>query len=199
MNETNLPAPSDIRLETVHFVLRTMTPGDPLDRAGGWLADSAKARMINAPARAMDTAAFRKYLESHDRVRGHLLGIFAKEGGALLGFWAVYVDWDESEFMVNVLVGERGRASHHAREETQMALLAYFFDVVGLKIFRCSVLARNHYVDLKLLRDSGATLEHTSWKPSAVSEEFVEIHHYRADTAAWHRFRERMSARGTRR
>jgi hypothetical protein len=190
------PAPSEIRLETAHFVLRTMTVDDPLDRAGAWLGDPAKARMINAPARAMPADAFAKYLASHDRVRGHLLGIFAKEGGTLVGFWAIYIDWEQGEFLVNVLVGERGRVSRGAREETQMALLAYFFDVVGLKIFRCMVLARNHYVEVKLLQESGATLEHTSWKPSTTAEEFVEIHHYRADTAAWHRLRERVRARG---
>jgi RimJ/RimL family protein N-acetyltransferase len=193
---TELPAPSDIRLETAHFILRTLTADDPLERAAAWLADPAKAAMINAPARAMPVEAFRKYLASHDRVRGHLLGIFAKEGGALVGFWAVYIDWDEAEFLVNVLVGERGRVSHRAREETQMALLEHFFDVAGLKRLRCTVLARNRYVGFKLLRDCGATLEHTSWKPSATSEAFVEIHHYRADAATWHRLRERLRARG---
>lgn len=189
------PAPSDIHLETAHFILRTMKAGDPLERAAAWLADPAKARMINAPARAMTREAFQRYLDSHDRQRGHLLGIFGKDG-ALLGFWAVYVDWDLSEFQVNVLVGQRGRSSRGAREETQIALLDHFFDTLGLQTFRCTVMARNRYVDVNLLTDGGATLEHTSWKPSATAEEFVELHHYRADTAAWHRLRERLRARG---
>lgn len=195
---TNLPAPSDVRLETAHFILRTMTPADPLGEAGAWLADPAKARMINAPPRAMSAADFGKYLASHDRVRGHLLGIFTKDEKRLVGFWSVYVDWDESEFLVNVLVGPRGRISHLAREESQAAMLDHFFDTLGLKTLRCMVLARNQYVGEKLLRDCGATLEHKSWKPSTTSEEYLEIHHYRADTAVWHRLRERLNARGVR-
>jgi len=187
--------PQDIRLETPHFVLRAMTADDASERVGAWLADPKKAAMINAPARAMTPSALRSYIASHDRRVGHLLGIVAKGGGTLIGFWAVYIDWGMSEFQLNVLVGERGRIAHGAQAETQYALLDHFFDRVGLKHMRCTVLARNRLMDA-YLRENGARLEHTSWRTDmGGSGEVLELHDYRADQGVWHRLRARLQAR----
>src|SRR6267378_4216155 len=111
--------PQSIRLETPHFVLRHIEFADVTPRWGAWLADPAKARMINAPVRALDVEALHKYVHDHDRIAGHVLGIFTKTAGEMVGFWAVYVDWERSEFLLSVLIGERGRQSRDARDETQ--------------------------------------------------------------------------------
>ena len=188
--------PQDIRLETPHFALRALTADDASERIGAWLADRRKAAMINAPARAMTPPALRSYIASHDRRVGHLLGIFAKDGGALVGFWAVYIDWERGEFQLNVLVGERGRSAQGAQAETQYALLDHFFDRVGLAHMRCTVLKRNRFMEA-YLRENGATLEHTSWRADVDgSGEVLELRDYRADAGVWHRLRARLQARG---
>jgi len=188
-------APFDIRIETDNFLLRTLTAEDASRQVCNWFADANKARMINAPPQALTLERLRRYVASHDRISGHLLGIFARGNGEPLGFWSVYVDWENGEFLVNVLVGERGRKCIGAREETQMALLDFFFETLNLEVFRCTVLAANRYVGSKLLRASGATLEHSDWRPSTTAQAFVEIHYYRGDKSAWHRLREKLRAR----
>jgi RimJ/RimL family protein N-acetyltransferase len=190
------PEPRDIRLETPHFVLRPLTEGDANERVAAWLADPRKAAMINAPVKAMTVDGLRRFIASHDRRVGHLLGIFAKDGGTLVGFWAAYIDWAHREFQLNVLVGERGRVSAGAQVETQHALLDHFFDEVGLTHLRVSVLARNRFMD-RYLRENGAVLEHTSWRSDVDgSGEVLELHDYRADQTVWHALRARLKARG---
>lgn len=184
-------APIEVDLETERFFLQSMRPEEITERMCAWLADPRKAHMINAPARTMIIADFERYLASHDRKRGHLLGIRSKLTGELIGFWAVYVDWPNGEFLVNVLLGERGAYTLGAREETQMALLTHFFDVLHLQIFRCNALARNRHIG-KVLIESGATLEHSSYRASAAGGPMLELQHYRADKAAWHRLRDRV-------
>src|SRR6185369_1903062 len=66
-------APITIRVETEHYLVRSLDVADATERAGAWLADPAKAIMINAVPRAMSLAELKEYIASHDRIRGHLL------------------------------------------------------------------------------------------------------------------------------
>jgi hypothetical protein len=184
-------APLTIRLETPHYILRNIEIADVTPRWGAWLADPKKAHMINSPARALDVESLRKYVADHDRISGHLLGIFAKPSGQMVGFWSVYVDWERSEFLVSVLIGERGAVSRNARAESQIVLLDHFYDTLGLETFRCSALARNAFMTRYLI-DNGAVREHTSYRASTTEQAFVEVGHYRAPREAWHRLRAKL-------
>jgi RimJ/RimL family protein N-acetyltransferase len=184
-----------VRLETPNYIVRTIERGDPGDRMRLWLTDPRKARMINMPPVALSAEDLDKYVASFDGRSSHLLGVFETLSRVLVGFWSVYVDWPRKEFLVNVLIGERGRQSATARIESQIALLNYFFDDLALDSLRCSVLADNTYVGRRLLRDCGAIHEHTSYKPSANGPGFVELHHYRGDRDAWHRLRSKLESR----
>src|SRR5258706_14963573 len=92
--------PINVHIETENYLLRTLERQDASDRCCGWLADPAKARMINAPARAMSPGDFADYISSHDRIRGHILGIFDKATGTHVGIWSVYIDWELREFLI---------------------------------------------------------------------------------------------------
>jgi len=178
------PAPIVIRVETEHYLVRTLDVDDASERAGQWLADPEKAKMINAPARALSLAEMRAYIASHDRISGHILGIFDKANGNHIGFWAIYIDWPLQEFLVNVLVGERGTAAPGARRETQRKLMAYFFEDLGLETVRFSVLTRNEPVGSKLER-AGLAPEHMSFTPSVEREALEEVQHYRITKDVW--------------
>lgn len=181
---TAADAPRDIHLETPHFVLRTIEPGDVSLRWAAWLADPMKTRTLNAKPMRLSVEDIRKYLAGFDRRSGHILGIFERTSGTMIGFWEVYVDWKYREFLINVLIGERGRVSLEAREETQWALHAYFFETLGLDAMRCSVVATNTLL-VRVLLDHGVVHEHTSRKASARGPESVEIKHFRLTKDAW--------------
>ncbi len=186
--------PQNIRIETPHFVLRTVEAQDVTPRWAAWLADPEKTRMLNAKPMTLSVEDLHKYLANFDRAKAHCLGIFDRESDEMLGFWEVYVDWVQREFLLNVLMGERPREGLRAREETQHALNFYFFGELGLDAMRCCVLSTNARV-LEVLAFNGAVHEHTSHKPSAAGGEPVEILHYRVTKAAWAAARARRLAR----
>lgn len=177
-------APRKIRLETPHFILRTVEPEDVTLRWAAWLADPAKTRTLNAKPMTLSVEDIRRYLAGFDHIKAHILGIFDRASGRMIGFWEVYVDWEHREFLINVLIGERGRASLDAREETQWALHEYFFDALGLEAMRCSVVATNSLI-VQVLSGYGAVHEHTAHKPSAHGLEPVEIFFFRLTRAQW--------------
>lgn len=177
-------APQKIRLETSHFILRSVEPADVTLKWAAWLADPAKTRTLNAKPITLSIDDIRHYLANFDHIKSHILGIFERGSGAMIGFWEVYVDWTYREFLINVMIGERGRASLDAREETQWALHSYFFDTLGLQAMRCSVVAANRVV-VRALLSYDVVHEHTSHKPSVDGGVPVEIWHFKLTKAGF--------------
>lgn len=182
MNPSNTPR--TIHLETPHFILRSVEPADVTLRWATWLADPAKTRTLNAKPMTLSVDDIRNYLAKFDRIKAHILGIFERGSGVMIGFWEVYVDWAHREFLINVLIGERGRASLDAREETQWALHEYFFSELGLEAMRCSVVSTNALL-IRVLLDHGVVHEHTSRKASALGSTPIDILHFRLTRDRW--------------
>lgn len=182
--------PRQIRLEGEHYLLRTLTPEDASDEACTWLADPKIAEMINAPPRKPSLDDLRDYIASHDGVDGLIVGIYYKARAALVGFWAIYIDWPRKEFQFNVLIGDRRPEEPGARHETEPLLYEYLFAELGLKTMRCSVLSKNRAIDERFSR-AGVVPEHVTYKPSASGEAFVEIRHYSLTEERWREIRRR--------
>jgi RimJ/RimL family protein N-acetyltransferase len=194
--ENNAPAPSTIRLETANYVLRTLEVADITERACAWFADPTKVQMINAPARAMSFDAFKDYIESHDRVTGHALGIFEKPELRLVGIWSAYIDWELREFQLNVMVGERLSNPSGAYFETDRALQDHMFETLNLETLRCSCLARNTRMVTRM-EVAGLKPERIDYAPSANREAFEAIHHYRVPKHLWRLLRDGRSTQDT--
>jgi [ribosomal protein S5]-alanine N-acetyltransferase len=173
-----------IRLQTAHYILRTLEPADVSQGWTQWLADSGTARMLNAQARAASIDEIRQYVASFDGHNNHLLGIFEKDGGALIGIRAIYIDWPSKEFVVNVLVGETQSRGKGARAETADALYDHFFATLGMTAARCTVLAHNAAV-LKVMDARGWQLTGTSSKPAIDGGAPLELRNYRLARETW--------------
>ena len=190
MNHTAIrpTAPLDIRLESEHYLLRTLTLDDASEQACAWLADPKTAEMINAPPRTLTLDEFRDYIASHDGITGLVVGIFSKARDAHIGFWSIYIDWEQKEFQFNLLIGDRRPGEPGARYETEPVLYEYLFGELGLETMRCAVLSKNRAIDERFAL-GGVTPDHITYKPSASGEAFVEIRHYRISEAQWREFR----------
>ena len=173
-----------IRLETPHYLLRTLEPADATASWGDWLTDPAAAQNLNARPVRMSIEAIRDYVEKFDRATAHLLGIFVKDTNALIGIRSIYVDWKRREFLVNVLVGESEARNKGARGETRTVMYRYFFEELGLDAARCSVVSTNAPM-LAVMTRNGWRHEHISRKPNANGEGTVELHHFRLTRDAW--------------
>ncbi|MEQ1755416.1 MAG: GNAT family protein [Micropepsaceae bacterium] len=177
-------APRLIRLESLNYVLRSMALDDEMGSWGEWMSDAETAQMLNARPVRLSVADFRRYVQGFDRVNNHLLGLFAKDSGAFVGVWAVYIDWPKSEFLVNVLVGLRDERGKGARKETSDLINRYFFEDLGLLNQHCFAVASNHAI-IGVLQAKSWTLVGREMKPAASGAGNIELLHFQLTREAW--------------
>lgn len=179
--------PTDIAYDTPHCTVRELVSADACQQICNWMSDPAIARALNAPVRALTIDDLRKYIADHDRIAGHLLGIFRKSDRELIGLWSVYVDWQQSEFLVNVLIPGSIEGDLGAMKETGRPLYAIMFDDLGLDVMRYNVLSTNQFI---LGRPGNSVApEHTSSVASAVGQGHETVNHYRVTRADRERIR----------
>jgi RimJ/RimL family protein N-acetyltransferase len=178
------PPPLTIRLETPNHVVRTVEQSDATENWCRWLLDADTARQLNASPRQMTMAELRTYIAHFDRVTGHLLGIFERTGGPIVGIRVVYVDYTRREFLDNVLVGEHGARGKAAFTESTAAIQHFFFEELDLVAGRCSVLTSNTKM-IELLNRRGWELVGVEPKASNAGGAPVELRHFRLMRDAW--------------
>lgn len=178
--------PHSIALETPDFVIRTLETGDASEAWRDWLADPETAHMLNAKPEVLSVDAVRKYIASFDRMRAHLLGIFEKRTGRLVGIRAVYVDPKQSAFLVNVLVGDKNARGKGARRQSRAAVYRYFFEVMNLATAHATVVAHNAIV-LAGMAKRGWIEDGVEHRVNASGPGHVEIHKFRLPRDVWQR------------
>lgn len=184
MPETKTPSPVTISLETPHYLLRTLEPGDATPAWQEWMTDDVAVRNLNARPATVALDQIRDYIEKHDRTTSHILGMFEKETGRLVGVRVIYVDPAHKEFLVNVLVGEAQARGKGARSETADVIYRYFFEELGLESARCHVLASNEEI-IGVMHRRGWSREHVDRVPAASGAGSVERQHFRLTRDAW--------------
>lgn len=179
--------PHAIALETTDYVVRTLEIGDASETWRDWLADPETARMLNAQPAQMNVETVRNYIASFDRVRAHLLGIFEKAAGRLVGIRAVYVNRQRNEFLVNVLIGDHGARGKGARTQSRAAVYRYFFEDLDLRLARATVVATNDVV-LAGMAKRGWIADGPEFRARAAGPGNVEVRKFHLPRDVWRRF-----------
>src|SRR5579872_7298277 len=96
----------DVRIASEHYLVRTIALADASDRWAGWMADPGARHMLNLPERGWSKDDVVKYINTFDQRLCLLLGIFDKGSGAHVGILTVDVNYVQSKFLVNFLIGE---------------------------------------------------------------------------------------------
>jgi len=184
MQPSNRAVAQKIHLQSANFVLRTMEIADADRDWGRWLADPLTAHMLNAMPKALSLEERTAYVRSFDSRACHLLGIFEKARGEMVGFWSIYVDERQKAFLLNVLVGSVERRHHGAVKETRHLLYRHFFETLGMERAQCSVAAQNkRMIDFLLANCWKRTGMGRSAAASGSSE--VDIHLFELTREAW--------------
>jgi hypothetical protein len=169
--------PFTIHLETENYLLRTIDSSDATEDWGSWLLEPTTLAALNAAPLKLDVAMIRSYIATFDRLKSHLLGIFEKESGTLIGIRSLYIDWFHREFMVNILIGQVGLRAKGAMRQTRDALYHHLFEDWGMETARSSVLATNTVVNAYMQAD-GWELVHTTTKTAAGGSAGIEVREY---------------------
>jgi len=189
MSEARMPL--NISFETPNCVIRELELSDELELLCEWMSDPDIARGLNAPVGKLTIEDARKYISSHDRIKSHALGVFSKATGKLQGLWAVYVDWERKEFLVNVLLAEKFESEVGGMEETGRPIYALMFDEHGMESLRFSVLASNKRVRERITREP----EHVTRTSTPDGSGADAIHHFRVSRERYYELRARRAER----
>lgn len=170
--------------ESAHYVIRTLEVADATESWCDWLMDPRAQINLNAAPQRLVLDQVRTYVASFDRKRSHIVGIFAKDTGQLVGIRNAYVDREHRECTLNTLIGEtqaRGRGANH---ESRYAMHNFVLEDLDLDCARATVVGENEYM-FNLLTRTGWVHEHTSTKPRASGEGLVQLRHMRLTRDAW--------------
>ena len=195
MNADDRRKPRVIRLETDRYVVRTLDPDDATENWGEWPNDEEAARALNNSPQRITREQDRTYIERFDRVNAHLLGIFEKETGTLVGFRSIYINWEDGSFLVNTLIGEREARNKGARTETRDVVFHYFFFDLDLRTAHGTALADNETI-LRAFRRKGWIHERTVARPASGGGT-VDILHFTLPRERWRGASEQDADRGS--
>lgn len=184
-------SPINISYETPHCFVRELEVHDDLEALCAWMADPRITGGLNAPVGRLTLEDARKYVASHDRIHSHALGVFSKATGRLQGLWAVYIDWDRKEFLVNVLLADKFESEVGGMEETGRPIYALLFDEHGMETLRFSVLASNERVRGRITREPVHVAP--TARPDGKGED--AIHHFRISREQYYELRSRRAER----
>ena len=182
-----------IRLESTHYLLRTMELSDAALDWGDWLANPATADLLNAKPRKLSVDERRGYIARFDSRKSHLLGIWDRQTDAFVGFWAVYVDEQNKEFLFNVLVGSNEHQHKGALKETRYLVYCHFFDTLGMNAVRCTVSGSNKKMIAFNIGNRWTEVGITR-KPTPDGSGSVDIHHFRLAREVWEERREELKS-----
>jgi hypothetical protein len=177
-------APFNIMIDTPNYIVRTLEESDDMGNWGAWLAEPNTARMLNAAPKKMTAGDFKKYVARFDRIESHLLGIFRREDGALVGMFSNYIDWKRQDFVMNLIIGEVPERKTHVRHETSWRVNRYFFEELDLKAQRATTLSTN-IPAIRALEEKNWTLSGRTTKTSADGKGVVEILLYTRSREVW--------------
>ena len=187
-----LPQPRTIRLETPNYIVRTAEPADASESWCRWLLDPVAVRQLNARQRAITMDQLTSYIRQFDRVTSHLLGIFERTNGRIVGIRSMYVDWKTREFVDNALIGEPDARERLALRESTDVLQPFFFEQLDMGAAHCTILATNTRM-IEFIQRQRWELVQIEQHPSNSGGPPVELRHFRLTRERW-RERERERA-----
>lgn len=122
-------------IETKRFILRPMTEKDiNPDYISWWNAADIQAGM-NMPARQWQRFHALRHIRRFNNRDSFHFGIFHK-GGPLLGFFAVFLNFNQQTATVNIMVGNKQYWGKKIPDETAPAVFDFIFshqDIVKIK------------------------------------------------------------------
>jgi RimJ/RimL family protein N-acetyltransferase len=141
-----------VYIDSGPYLIRTLTEEDASDRWLAWMADPDVTRMLNTQPSKMTRRQLVDYIKSFDLRSKLLWGIFDKPTGRHIGFFTVQADHQNSQGLVNLLIGEPEFRNHGVLSTVRLQFAEYFFETLGLKLMMATALAHNQIIINTLIK-----------------------------------------------
>jgi len=126
------------------------------------------------------------YIMQFDPRSRILLGIFERGTRTHIGIIRLDLDYEASECVVSVHIGEPKFRNRGVQANVFMSTLDYLFETIGIKKLKASVLERNE-VSMRYLPKAGWTLEQTPRQQvrSTSDGTMLDVHSFSLTPDAW--------------
>jgi RimJ/RimL family protein N-acetyltransferase len=132
-----------LKVLTKNYVLRSLTVEDATDTYISWWNDAEVQQGFNELARGWDQARAIKHISSFNNRDKFHLGIFAKDSGILIGFFAMFVNHRHKVVKSNVCVGDKSMWGKDVGVEVRAAMLEFIFGPLAMEKVCGEVYGRN--------------------------------------------------------
>lgn len=132
-----------LRVETRNFFLRSLTAEDASDTYISWWNDAEIQQGFNEPARGWDRRRAVKHITGFNNREKFHLGIFAKDSGNLIGFFAMFVNYKHKVVKSNICIGDKSLWGKDVGLEVRSAMLEFIFGPLGIEKVCGEVQGRN--------------------------------------------------------
>lgn len=132
-----------LELETENYLLRSLGADDASDTYVSWWNDAEIQRGYNEPARGWDRARAIKHITNFNNKDRFHLGIFARDSGNIIGFFAMFVNYQHKVVKSNICIGDKSLWGKNVGVEVRATMLDFMFGPLGMKKVCGEVLGRN--------------------------------------------------------
>ena len=133
-----------LRLETERFLLRSLTPEDATITYVSWWNDAEVQAGLNSRPRRWDKQRAMQHIAQFNNETSFHLGIFFKDTGRMIGFFAAFPNPNTRVAKTNIVIGEKDCWGKHVVQEVRPPLLAFLFEVMGMEKVKGEIRGRNY-------------------------------------------------------
>jgi RimJ/RimL family protein N-acetyltransferase len=133
-----------LRIETERFFLRSLTPDDATITYVSWWNDPEVQAGLNSRPRRWDKQRAIQHIAQFDNFKGFHLGIFCRDTGRMIGFFAAFPNPNTKVAKTNVVIGEKDFWGKHVVQEVRPPMLDFLFQVMGMEKVKGEIRGRNY-------------------------------------------------------
>ncbi|MBJ6134422.1 GNAT family N-acetyltransferase [Ochrobactrum sp. Q0168] len=148
-----------ITLENENYIVRNLLPSDVNVDFLAWFGKPDILRGLNLSGLDFNIDTLRRFVSGFDNVHNYILGIFARSGGTLIGFYTLDVNLQHKTGVITTAVGHDAHRGAGVMWETIDGVLDYFYDHRDIEKITARVLAKNYAMLFNLKHNLRFALE----------------------------------------
>ncbi len=130
--------------ETERFRLRSLVPADVSETYISWWNDPEIQAGLNFPARGWDRERAIQHVIRFDNAKSFHLGIFCKDTGRMIGFFAAFPNQRTKVAKTNIVIGEKDYWGKRVVQEVRGHMLSFLLDEMGMEKVKGEIHGNNY-------------------------------------------------------